>query len=108
MPEASDVLWTNTAKEDLREIIEYIRVDSPQTAIQILTGIEKEVSKLNLFPNRGRIIPELSRNSIMRYRELIMSPWRIFYKPEGSKIYIMAVIDGRRNIEDILLHRALR
>ena len=108
MPEASDVLWTNTAEEDLREIIEYIREDSPQTAIQILNGIVKEVSKLNLFPNRGRIIPELSKNNIMRYRELTMSPWRIFYKPEGNKIYIMAVIDVRKNIEDILLHRALR
>ena len=108
MPESLDVLWTKTDKEDLREIIEYIRMDSPQTAVRILTVIEKEVSKLNLFPNRGRIIPELSRNNIIRYRELIISPWRIFYMPEGNKIYIMAVIDGRRNIEDVLLNRTLR
>lgn len=108
MPEPPEVLWTETAREDLREIINYIRTDSPDTALRILTDIENEISRLRDFPDQGRIIPELSSNNIMHYRELIISPWRIFYKSEGSKLHIMAVIDGRRNIEDILLKRALR
>jgi len=30
------------------------------------------------------------------------------YKKEKNIIYIMAILDGRRNIEDILLRRQLR
>jgi hypothetical protein len=39
------------------------------------------------------------------YRELIELPWRIIYKIEEDKVFVLAVIDGRRNMEDILLDR---
>ena len=63
---------------------------------------------LKNYPEQGRIVPELADQNIMKYRELIISPRRLMYKVEEDLIYIMAVIDGRRNIEDILLKRQLR
>jgi hypothetical protein len=33
--------------------------------------------------------------------------WRIIYKIENDIVYIMVVIDGRRNIEDILSKKIL-
>ena len=38
----------------------------------------------------------------------MLAPWRIVYKEQQEKIFIVAVFDGRRNIEDILLRRLLR
>ncbi len=102
------VLWTRTAKNDLEEIIKYIAQDSLETAIKKYEEIKATAKKLSIFPEQGRIIPELAEQNIIKYRELIILPWRLMYKIEKEAIYIMAVIDGRRNIEDILLQRQLR
>ena len=102
------VIWTKSAKKDLEEIIDYISLDSIEKAFEQFKKIKEKAKKLSTFPGQGRIIPELSRQNIIKYRELIVSPWRIMYKIEGNIVYVMAVIDGRRNIEDILLKRQFR
>jgi plasmid stabilization system protein ParE len=57
------------------------------------------------MPLQGRIVPELRHYNILTYRELINSPWRIIYKIEEKKVWVLAVLDGRRNMEDVLLDR---
>lgn len=102
------VLWTVSANKDLEEIIEYISNDSIDVAIKQYEKIKKRSAELKSFPEKGRIIPELLKENIRTYRELIIEPWRLIYKVENRKVYVMAIIDGRRNIEDILLKRQLR
>lgn len=102
------ILWTNTAKADLIEIIEYIAQDSIESSIEQYEKIKKVTAQLAKFPKQGRIIPELSKQNIFKYREMVIPPWRLMYKIEQKTIFIMAIIDGRRNIEDILLRRQLR
>ncbi len=108
MPKPFRIFWTKTAREDLFEIIEYIKIDSSTIAFKILDKIESEVSRLADFPQHGRVVPELKDLNVYRYREIIISPWRVIYRIEQQKIFIMAVMDGRRNVEDILLNRQLR
>jgi toxin ParE1/3/4 len=103
-----EVMWTTTAKNDLDEIIEYIAQDSIEIAIQKYGKIKEFAERLVLFPDQGRVIPELLKHNITKYHEIIIFPWRLMYKTEISTVYVMAVIDGRRNIEDILLQRLLR
>lgn len=103
-----ELLWTESAKNDLNEIIDYIANDSKEIALEKLLEIKDNTKQLSSFRNHGRIIPELKKQNIIKFREVIVSPWRIMYKISDDKIYIMAVIDGRRNIEDILLKRQLR
>jgi len=38
----------------------------------------------------------------------VIRPWRVIYRIEAERVYVVAVIDGRRNVEDILLARLLR
>ncbi|WP_083914591.1 type II toxin-antitoxin system RelE/ParE family toxin [Alkalispirochaeta alkalica] len=102
------IIWTRTAKKDLIEIIDYIANTSSETAFEKFNEIKESVVKLESIPEHGRMIPELKKQNIDKYRELIVSSWRIMYKIEASNIYILAVIDGRRNIEDILLKRQIR
>jgi len=99
------VFWTQTAQQDLIKIIKYIAADSEIRARRIYLTIKQKADNLRQMPLQGRIVPELRYYSILTYRELISPPWRIIYKTEENKVWVLAVIDGRRNMEDILLDR---
>ena len=105
MNQIYEIVWARVAENDLKEIIDYIAMDSPTTALNILKKIRNEASNLYTMPERCRIVPELKDQGIMQYRELIVSPWRIIFRIAEMKVYILSVLDARRNIEDILLKR---
>lgn len=108
MTQKYEVVWTNFAQADLAEIIQYIRTDNPLAAADNLRKIKNKVSDLKSFPHQGRVVPELKEQGIAQYRELIISPWRVIYKISDCYVYVLSIIDGRRNIEDILLDRLIR
>ncbi len=101
------VEWAQPARKDLENIIDYISQDNVDIAITIFEKIKSKCYTLNQFPDRGRIVPELKAYGILSYRELIISPWRVIYRTSEQKVYVLAVIDSRRNIEDILMERFL-
>jgi len=101
------VVWTSVAENDLKKIIEYISVDSPHNALNILRKIKRKASSLYTFPERDRIVPELQDQGILQYRELIGPPWRLIYRIAERKIFVLSVIDSRQNVEDILLKRLI-
>jgi toxin ParE1/3/4 len=100
-----EIIWTNVAENDLKDIIEYIYIDNHQNALTVLKNIKQSASNLYTLPERGRIVPELQAQGILQYRELIIPPWRLIYRIDERKIYVLSVIDSRRNVEDILLSR---
>ena len=101
------VEWAAVAEVDLKQIINYIAIDSPGNALKILEKIRQKASGLYTLPERGRIIPELHGQGISIYRELIVSPWRIVYRISEATVYILSIIDSRQNVEDVLLNRLL-
>ncbi|MEW6381504.1 MAG: type II toxin-antitoxin system RelE/ParE family toxin [bacterium] len=102
------VIWVNPAKYDLAGIIEYISNDNPSHAREIFQELHQKTASLCHFPQRCRIIPELQKQGIYQYRELIIPPWRIMYRISEENVYIVAVLDCRQNIEDILFQRLIR
>ncbi len=106
--EKFEVLWTKSAKFDLELIIEYIKTDSLSIAKNIFYEIKKECNNLYFFPQKKRIVPELQQIGILKYREIIHKRWRIIYKIDGAKVYILLVVDSSRNLEDILFQRLLK
>lgn len=101
------VFWTRTAQDDLKKIIEYIALDTELHAQKVYEAIKEKASQLRQFPLHGRVVPELRYFGIATYRELVISPWRIIYKIDEDKVWGLAVIDGRRNVEDLLLDRLI-
>ena len=101
------IIWTHVAEKDLKEIIEHISADSPRNALRILKNIKKKASDLYTLPERGRIVPELQDQGISQYRELVIPPWRLIYRIAERKIFVLSVIDSRRNVEDVLLNRLI-
>lgn len=101
------VLWSDTARQDLQKIVEFISPDSTIRAKRIYLDIKQKAGSLHEMPKQGRIVPELQHFNILAFRELLLPPWRIIYRIEENKVSVIAVIDGRRNVEDILLDRFL-
>ena len=99
--------WTRAARTDLLNIIDYISEDSISAAISIFEDFRSKCETLNQSPKRGRVVPELKEYGISSYHEIIVKPWRIINRISDNKIYVLAVIDSRRNIEDILIERFL-
>jgi len=102
------VEWAAVAEVDLKQIINYIAIDSPGNALQILERIRQKVSALYTLPERGRIVFELQGHGISIYRELIVGPRRIVYRISDTIAYVLSIIDSRQNVEDILLNRFLK
>lgn len=102
------VRWARAAESDLTEIIEYIMQDSPANAHDIFNKIKIKTEDLVLLPDRGRVVPELFSQGISLYREIIIAPWRVVYRIAEKTVFILAVIDSRRNVEDVLLEHLIR
>ncbi|MDP2643490.1 MAG: type II toxin-antitoxin system RelE/ParE family toxin [Desulfobacterales bacterium] len=102
------VNWAAIAQRDLKQIIDHIAIDSPGNALQILKKIKQKASNLYTLPERGRIVPELQDQGIHIYRELVVAPWRIIYRISDTTVFVLSVIDARRNVEDILLDRLVK
>jgi plasmid stabilization system protein ParE len=107
MDKKYNVKWTAPARADLDEIIEYISNTNLNYAVKILDKIEEHAYKLDMFPERHRIVPELEKYGYLMYREIIVEYWKVIFKIENNFVYIMLVIDGRRNLEDLILKKIL-
>jgi addiction module RelE/StbE family toxin len=99
---------TEGAETDLDEIVSYIAKDSVQNALRILERLHNRVNSLNKMPERGRYVPELLDKNIREYKELIENPWRIIYKIGEDKVDVLSIIDGRRNLQVILMEKLFR
>jgi plasmid stabilization system protein ParE len=102
------VVWTRIAEDDLEGIVDFIADDNIDAALAVFARIRERAATLNIFPDKGRVVTELHQHGIIQYRELILSPWRIIYRVDGSTVYVTAVFDSRRNLEDLLLERMCR
>jgi toxin ParE1/3/4 len=102
------VKWTKTARRDLEEIIEFIAIDNITKAMGVLNRIELKADNLKIFPERGRIVPELREVDVFIYHELVIRPWRIIYRRDKSRLFVLAVLDSRRDLSGLLLERFLR
>ena len=102
------VTWASPAAGDVHDIVDRLAMDSRTRAARFLDRVDQAVRRLASSPSLGRVVPELERHGVYRYRELILSPWRLIYRFDRDHLYVLAVIDGRRNVEDVLLRRLMR
>jgi toxin ParE1/3/4 len=103
------VYLISTAEEDIFEIYEYIsRNDSPQKAEDVFSKLKEACESLATMAKRGHVPPELDRMSVRDYLEIHYKPYRIIYQIFGNKVFIHCVLDGRRDMEDLLQRRLIR
>lgn len=100
------VEWTDEAEGDALHIVSHF--DSRINADRTITKFERKAISLEIFPTRGRIVPELERIGVVTFREVFLGPWRMQYEIRGQVVFIVAIFDGRRDLGDVLFERFVR
>ena len=94
------VIWSQEARDWLREIHDYIAADNPAAAERTIAGITAKAQILSRFPELGhRYAKYLERN----VRIVLYGHFRIAYEvAPGAEIRILGVFHGALDIERLL------
>ena len=87
------IIWSPQAADDIVGIQTYISADSVQYAELVVRRIVARVEQLSTFPESGRVVPERRDAAV---REVIVKPYRIVYRFQGSAVEIVTVFRGTR------------
>ncbi len=102
------VLLTNDAERDLEELYDYIALhDAPPKATYVLGQISQMFTRLAELPERGTIPKELQKLGIKEFREVFFKPYRIIYRVLDKNVYVLLIVDGRRDMQSLLQRRLL-
>jgi len=82
------VRFTTSARAQFFEGLLYIAVDKPGAARRLRARAAVALKRLATFPNSGRKIPEFPN---LPHREVILNPFRFFYRVEKKTVWIVAV-----------------
>jgi toxin ParE1/3/4 len=108
MPEF-EVVVAPKAEEDLAEIYRYIALfDGEGQAELIQEHLMADILSLAKLPKRGKCPLEMLKLGIDDYREIQCAPWRIFCYISGNSVGVIAVLDGRRDVDELLRYRLLQ
>ena len=102
------IVWSKDAVEDFREILEYFIIKSGKnTAYKIYKKIIEKIDMLETSPVYGKVVQDLKDIGIGNIHEITESPWRIIYREQNEVVYILCVLDGRRNVQEILISKVI-
>ena len=109
MTKRFEVFLLENAQKDIDEIYRSVkRHDSAERAEGLSQNIEQVILSLHISPLREHYPPELERLDVLEYREVFFKPYRIIYEVVSASVFIHCVLDGRRDLRDILQQRLLR
>ena len=91
------IRFTASARAEFLEAIDDIRKDKPGAAAQSRRKTEKILRRLSRFPDSGRRLPEFPD---LPFREVVVSPYRFFYRVERRTLWVVAVWHGARQPEE--------
>lgn len=88
---AYELVFLDQARNDLRDLFNYLHLLSPRAAISYVDGLEKACDRLRTFPRSGRQYDD-------RYRVLVYRNHLIFYRiSDSSSVHVVTLVDGRRD-----------
>jgi toxin ParE1/3/4 len=96
----AQLIWTEPALSDLNEIAEYIALENPVAARDLVRQVFSAVERLERHPASGKFPEELEGR---RYREVVCGPCRVFYRHSRGQILILYVMRSERQLRSFLL-----
>ncbi|MDH3770490.1 MAG: type II toxin-antitoxin system RelE/ParE family toxin [Nitrospirota bacterium] len=96
----AEVIWSEPALSDLDAIADYIALDNPEAAKDLVQKVFRHVGQLADHPKSGSKPQELKG---WRYRQIVDPPCRIFCREEGSRVFILHVMRSQRLLRPAVL-----
>ena len=94
------VIWTDEAIADLRQLVAYISQDNPTAAVKLGEELIRKSKLLADQPRFGRMLRELKRDTL---REMIVPPYRLIYEIDDSSqtVRVRVLWHGARQEPDL-------
>ena len=106
--ERFDVVLTRGAEDDLEAIHRYLAENrGSDDADALLDAFLDKIAALERYPLRGSVPKELDALGIREFRQVLLDPYRLIYRVLGSKVFILLIADGRRDMHALLERRLL-
>ena len=91
------IRFTPSARAQFLAAIAYIYRENPIAVVGFRHKAEKVLSRLRRFPQSGRTLPEFPD---LPFREVIVAPYRFFYRVKEKTVWIVAVWHGAQLPEE--------
>ncbi len=103
------VRLASVASDDVAQLLEYtIATAGLDAAAALDATLDAALESLATIADRGRLVPELQVRGVVGFRELIRAPYRTLYRVDARVVWVLAVVDGRRDLASLLRERARR
>jgi len=91
------VRFTPAGRRRFLNAVAYIIRENPAAARRFKQRAEAVLRRLQQFPGSGRVLPEFPD---LPYREVIVAPYRFFYRVAGKTVWVVAVWHGTQIPEE--------
>lgn len=89
------VTWSKDAILALKQIHDFIALDSRQYAQKVALELWGCAEELSLFPHKGRIVPEMRQKLI---REVFVYSYRMIYQISSTGIIVLQLVHQRKKL----------
>lgn len=90
-----------TAKADLRDIVEYLNTLSPQSAIKYYDLLVEKIKSLEDMPERCQLVKD-TQLRLRGYRALYVDNYIVFYVINSDVVQIRRILYAKRQYEWML------
>ena len=91
------VRFTPSARRQFLNVVAYILRENPAAARRFKHRAQTVLRRLERFPQSGRTLPEFPD---LPYREVVVAPYRFFYRVAGATVWVVAVWHGAQIPEE--------
>lgn len=85
------VCFTPAGRAQFLAALQYIAADNPTAAAELRDRAAASLARLADFPESGHVLPEFPD---LPFREVVIAPYRFFYRLKGETVWVVAVWHG--------------
>lgn len=88
-----EIAWSEPALADLEAIADYVALEDPGAASELVHEVVARVGRLAEHPESGRRAPELGKS---RHQQLVKPPCRVLYRHDGERVLVVHIMRTER------------
>ncbi|MDB4473928.1 type II toxin-antitoxin system RelE/ParE family toxin [Opitutaceae bacterium] len=89
----AQIVWSDPALDQLDAIADYIALDKPEAARELVQRVFEKTDRVRTFTQLGRRVPELKNSN---FRQVWINPCWIYYRVDGNTVYIVHIRRAER------------